>query len=491
MPHPPIRIAVAAALATATLALASSAAAAPPATVADALATNWADRQNGDGSFPDSLRPQPRLGPLRGGRHGLRADARRRAHRPRRTGAGRRPRAALRDRAAPGPRLGLREHADRLGLQPAPPAGARHARLRPAARGVGGLPAHIGPLFDASIAEPTCRRTSTSSRRCWTSSWRAAGCAPHPRRDAQRPRRGAPPRAHIDRPARAASASRMLRGGGRRPAHHRALGPLRAAAAYHALMLGFLARAIDLAGRRARTTARASRCGPACARPGPSRRRTATSPTSAAARVRRGRSPASASRRSGPAAAAATARRAHCLAVGGPRDGAHRRAPPDRPERHARGAVGERPRHGQGDRRVRERRRLQRPHADHARLGRRRHVARPGCTPGRLLADRARSGAASRSSLRASRRPPRARLDGGQAALAAQRSPRRVRPPRAQVPRRRPELGRSHPRRADRRGRARLHARAVARPAPTARSRGPRARTCASRAGCCSSTAAG
>ncbi len=144
-----------------------------------------ARRALGGGAEPGRHLPRldpprhPHLGPLRGGRGRLRAHPRRRPHRAPRLDRGRRPRAGLRGRARDGPALGLREHADGLGLQPAAPPRARDARLRRPARPLGAVPARRSRRSTTRAStRRSCTRTSTSSRPSPTSSWPAAGCAP-------------------------------------------------------------------------------------------------------------------------------------------------------------------------------------------------------------------------------------------------------------------------------------------------------------------------
>ena len=259
MPHPPIRIAVAAALATATLALASSAAAAPPATVADALATNWADRQNGDGSFPDSLRPTSHgwgrygeagmgygliLAGVRTGREdlaqrGARAQLYAIEHAP--------------DRSSVFESMLLASGYNQLRLRaPATPAFAqRRAEWE-------GYLRTIAPLFDASIAEPYLSSNkylveavldlelARSGLRSRTPGATLSDPRAARRRALDVINRLVPQRVRMLRAEAAGQRITALSDRYAQPA------------AYHALVLGFLARAIDLAGPRAHDRARES-----------------------------------------------------------------------------------------------------------------------------------------------------------------------------------------------------------------------------------------
>ena len=252
--------------------------------------------------------PAARLGPLRRGRARLRPDAERPAGGPARLDPGRRPRPALRHRPGPRPRLGLREHADSRRGTTCSACGRRRPRCSSSTAALGGLPPrHPAALRrEHQAAVPVLKQVP----RRGGARARAAQHGPgvrDARRDAQRPRRGAPAGAAHHRRARPQRVG-MLRG---RADGHRttALSDRYAQPpAYHALTAGFLARAIDLAGG-ARTGRPARRSGSRSARSGPTSRPTATSRTWAAARASRGRSPSPCSRPSTRRAAAATTRR--------------------------------------------------------------------------------------------------------------------------------------------------------------------------------------
>ena len=244
--------------------------------------------QRADGTFPDSIRP----GTHGWGRYGeaglgyaLILAGVRSGH-PEWTRGGR-PRAGATRARRPDRLVGVREHADRVGLQPAAHARAGDARVRVAARASGRTTcARSGRLFNARH-----RRAQLSSNKYLVEA------VARPRARAQRAALDASRAAILrDAAARRAGArstcsTGSCRGASRELLRRSAAGQRVTALsdrsaqplAYHALATALLG-AGDRRSRAARVArARGARCGSARARSGPTRRRTATSPGPAAA----------------------------------------------------------------------------------------------------------------------------------------------------------------------------------------------------------------
>ena len=362
---------------------------AEPAALADRLAERWVALQRDDGTFLDSIRPDTHDW----GRYGeagrrLRPDARGRAHGPAGLDRGRRARPGLRRRAgAPDRAVGVREHADRVGLQPAAPRAPRHAGVRRPARRCGRTTcATIRPVYNARVDAPHL-----------PSNKYLVEAVAVPRAGAQRPALGDPAAASLNAPRRGAPARAATSSTGscrsasgtlprpRRPgtASPRSRTATRQPLAYHASPLG-AAGARDRRRRRPRVPARARRAlrigvAHAVGVPGARRRPRLLRPQPGpvvGARARRAR------RRRAPPAAAATAGRAPSAPSATARSAGSARSTRSARAgwRSCRRPNG--PGDDPGDRRLRERGRLQRPHADGARLGRRRRP-RAGCRAGR------------------------------------------------------------------------------------------------------------